>query len=1213
MCDSNVASRLPHSAPAALTEIVDRLLCSRDPATQKPSRYERRDEGTELLKDSLYRYQLVELEQRRVSLQVFTNLHGLGGQLWEQTVRVLLRVNSLGHPALPEILDGGFDSDHNIGYVLTDSPDSDLKDPGALPFLGPRKLESLRQFGMLCDALSVLHGQGMSHRNIVPESIEFLRAAGARPMRLRLARFEMSMLVGNLLRRDYSGDEASRGDHAIGRLADARAAVYTPPERISALSAPRSALLESDRSDVYSLGVLGWELFVGDLSEEIGKRKIDPAGLDLSYLPELRAHMQSEITRNKQLSTSFQKLLRGMLENDPRTRWTSKDVVEELVKNYHGLAASFETRQDDKPYVVAFMPDESGPTVFKWKWILHDPHEIEGKSELASFLETELKGATLVYSPDGADRFLKGVKFGDDREARRAACYVLLGIQGAWFCVQYREETAFGVPGQLLDDVLLIKYVVPKYKARALDQAVPRKRIPSVTARSWELLGPQGCGPDRRGRPSWRPLLDAIRVEEQITIWRTNFESAIDWFLSYQRAELDARQYPFVLESQQKPSAMTALIRYDRGRDERRIAANRSPLLAMFASNPRRRPCFGDFFDDLVETEDAGRLSFCPANDDAPPRWDRRSDAFFCERLDDDVIKIRRREGSGNFPPSGWVRPQSDSGSEVVQKRQIDAVPELLATRGLLSQLEWPRKIQGARDRWPDESEHVKEMLSSQVFYALHGPPGTGKTTVAAGAINAFLRTEHGARILVSAQSNFSLDNLAVRVLKQIEGKDVIAIRLTSSKGLRTNDVDEDASEGDDRVRKEIKDITLDALIPNLAARIAEHCKERLGRGRESVPIRAIFGEWKAAVGQNQLELYDRIRRGANLVFATCSTATKRNIDAFRGFGIYDWVIIEEAAKAWPTELAIPLVRGYRWTLIGDYMQLPAHKLDEIMRFLLACNHSPDEELRAHALLAEEYEKVFKLFGDLFERFPPQNPAQPDPAAIHRTNRALGRLTRQYRMREPIARVVSRAFYSDDDDPEGEGYLITDPSTERDSGITAPHQLAGRALVWLDTQGLDWCRDERRKNKGEARIVAALLEQMRPNPLEIPPVGEEDRLAILSPYRKQLDEELASADLPEGCKECLFSIHQYQGREAGVVIASLVRDTVRGNQPYENLGYLTHEELINVLLSRAKRLLVIVGRFAHFRQSGVPFWENVCQGVERYGCVVPAADVVELD
>jgi superfamily I DNA and/or RNA helicase len=119
-------------------------------------------------------------------------------------------------------------------------------------------------------------------------------------------------------------------------------------------------------------------------------------------------------------------------------------------------------------------------------------------------------------------------------------------------------------------------------------------------------------------------------------------------------------------------------------------------------------------------------------------------------------------------------------------------------------------------------------------------------------------------------------------------------------------------------------------------------------------------------------------------------------------------------------------------------------------------------------------------------------------------------------------------------------------------------------------------------------------------------------LAILTPYRQQ-KQLLKNQPMPAGCAECVHSVNEYQGHEANVVVASLVRDNTKGATLQHNYGFLVEPELVNVMLSRARRLLVVVGRFRHFHESGIGFWRVVCETVRREGQVLPAADVVLAD
>lgn len=1173
----------------SVTSQVERLFCSSKTARYGP--YELQDDGTEIVKRLVYRYKVLDRSQNQLSLQIFYGLRGIGGQLWEQEVRVLLRVGAIEHPALPRIADGGYDEDSNIAFVVTESTEYDLGAPEAIPFLQDRPAACVRQLGLLADALTVLHGQGLIHRNILPSSIQVVfEGQDTEKFRLQLARFEGSALISNLLRPVYAAGSENEREERLGRLKLEQGSyelAYCPPERLA-------EELETDRSDVYGLGVLAWQLFVGKLPAPLLDRGSQER--DLSWLEELRSHMGAEISR-KGLPARMQDLLRGMLRSDPRTRLSSTEVVSDIARHYDALLAPYESLEITEPYLVAFMPRESGPTVHEWEWIDHDPAGETGRRELFDFLDWELRRGKLVYSPEGADPFV----LGGEASARQAAKYVLLGRRAAWFCVRYRKPNPFGGLGNVREEILLIKYVANRKRAHKLERQPFCRRLPNVEIVA-EDAGDTALDRKRRGRPSWKPLLEAIQTEEHIPEWRADFERGLNWFLEYQYVELQARIYPYVIDQE---NGVVSRLRYDEQRDQQRI--HRHPTALFTEYDMKRRLSFGDFFSDVFEDQSSGMLDACP-DEQGRPQWRRRSQMVFERRLDDNLIEVSRTVSGGRIPREGWLRCSGDFGTESALWRQQEARPEFGESKSLLGQLHRPSTIAGFRHRWRGVGKGlrggtdaiIKDILVSQPFYALHGPPGTGKTTVAAHAVERFLHAERSARILISAQSNFALDNLALRIRKQLEKaeQEIVAVRISSP-----------SAEREDKVDKRLLDWTLNQKIPRLKDRIVALCENRLERKADPPPVRKILGRWKVAVETSQLELHDRIRRGANLVFATCVTATKSNVDAVGSFGVYDWVILEEAAKAWTTELAIPLVRGVRWTLIGDHLQLRPHKVEEVEAFLSDLTESKDPELKRHGESRYKYEKVFNLFGSLFRDQDLSNgrlaPARADHLAV-----PLGRLRRQFRMREPIARVVSRTFYRDPKDPDGPGQLETDSVTEVDSGLVAPEKLAGQALVWLDTGDVRGCEDQKWKNPGEVAVVAKLLEKMEPNPAFMETEGDEDPVAILTPYRDQIT-ALKSVTLRKGWNRRIWSIHEYQGREANVVVTSLVRDQVRGNAAHKNIGYLTAPEIANVLISRARRLLVIVGSFHHFRKSGTDFWKVLCDSVESEGLVIEAAKVLK--
>jgi hypothetical protein len=158
--------------------------------------------------------------------------------------------------------------------------------------------------------------------------------------------------------------------------------------------------------------------------------------------------------------------------------------------------------------------------------------------------------------------------------------------------------------------------------------------------------------------------------------------------------------------------------------------------------------------------------------------------------------------------------------------------------------------------------------------------------------------------------------------------------------------------------------------------------------------------------GENVLpELGDRLERSANLVFATCATSTAETVTPGGTRSRFDWVIVEEAAKAWPTELAMPLACGTAWTLIGDHRQLGAHRRQDFERFLADCStHRPSWPAwpRIGRSTWTRSTPFWRLFGPLEDS---------EVTAQERDRLPLRRLSTQFRMRQPIADVVGRVFY----------------------------------------------------------------------------------------------------------------------------------------------------------------------------------------------------------
>ena len=318
------------------------------------------------------------------------------------------------------------------------------------------------------------------------------------------------------------------------------------------------------------------------------------------------------------------------------------------------------------------------------------------------------------------------------------------------------------------------------------------------------------------------------------------------------------------------------------------------------------------------------------------------------------------------------------------------------------------------------------------------------------------------------------------------------------------------------------------------------------------------------------------LARSSSIVAGTCVGVGKQAL------GItevpYDWVIVDEAARASPMELVVAMQAGKRVLLVGDHLQLPP-------------SYPRTVEDQASALLGMS-RKDFRRMNN-FQR-----------AFSSKYGQSVGRTLRvQYRMAEHISRLVSHCFYAD--------ALEVGRTPPGDEYERLPPFLASQ-VVWVDTQ--DQGREAFHRSAGthegalvneqEASAVVEVVRSILTSAefLEQVQAKEGDRepiIGIIAMYSDQRDlirKKLEQAEWASGLRGrfSVGTVDSYQGKENRIIVLSLVR-----NDTSEQIGFLSDPERINVAMSRAKDRLVIVSSSAMWRPRTATPMHRVLVEVDR--------------
>lgn len=369
----------------------------------------------------------------------------------------------------------------------------------------------------------------------------------------------------------------------------------------------------------------------------------------------------------------------------------------------------------------------------------------------------------------------------------------------------------------------------------------------------------------------------------------------------------------------------------------------------------------------------------------------------------------------------------------------------------------------------------------------------------------------------------------------------------------------------------------------------------------------------------------------ANVFGITCTSNyrfTGRNVDALSEYNIDDFdiksvgidvVIIDEVSKSSFIDLLIPILYGKTVILVGDHRQLPP--MYEFSKL-----HDDDFKGLDESIINKDINKKFTtlyekcFFKTLFEKIP----------ECYKTM-----LVKQYRCHEHIMNVFNH-FY--------QGELKIGWDGQNNNKCHNVRILSnGRNIIEPDKHVyfVNCSQNETHEsdstsmyNTGEAKVVTELLRKLNTYFKQNPNL-EKLSIGVICTYGDQArkikeiikSEKIKTDGFKTNVEKMIVStVDDFQGDERDIIILSTVRNPE--NPARSNPGFILAYQRINVALSRARRMLIMVGNRKYLEDKGVidlpdvhgrpgmgkrnfRVYEEILSTIERYGQVIDDVDVLD--
>ncbi|NXT73720.1 SDE3 helicase, partial [Zapornia atra] len=442
------------------------------------------------------------------------------------------------------------------------------------------------------------------------------------------------------------------------------------------------------------------------------------------------------------------------------------------------------------------------------------------------------------------------------------------------------------------------------------------------------------------------------------------------------------------------------------------------------------------------------------------------------------------------------------------------------------------RKLQ-ANEEQRQAVTHIVTGVSRPAPYLIFGPPGTGKTVTLVEAIKQVWTCFKDAQVLACAPSNSAADLLCQRLIKDIAPRHIYRL-IASSRNYW-----------------------------DVPADIRPCCNWDDKQGCYVYPSKEHLGRYR--------------------ILITTLVTAGRLVSANFPPGFFSHVFIDECGQAVEPESVVAIAglltamdlktnpNGGQLVLAGDPQQL-----GPVLRSPLAIEHG--------------------LGTSLLERLMLHNPLYKKSSAGY-DPQFVTKLLWNYRSHEAILRIPNELFY------DSELRACEDQELDVRRLYCAWEELPkkGFPIIFHGVCGED--RREARSpsffNTAEIEVLVHYLRKLLQSRGKggCPSTSPKD-VGIISPYRKQVEKirkAITSLDpvlraLPDIGLLKVGSVEEFQGQERRVILISTVRSCSEYLQLDQNfkLGFLKNPKRLNVAITRAKALLIVVGNPAVLSKD--PHW-----------------------